>query len=654
MAQVDVSQEGQVLLPQVREKVTGRALLLGVCTVVFSTWYMTYYAGNLVKSFFPVAVLIPFVMWVVANAGLKATMPRYALSRTELVTILAMVWVAGNLPAVGWALHSVSLIPSPEFYASPENRLRETAIPYLPQWLFLDARIPIVKQIYTGLQKGDSIPWLMWIQPFSWWLVGILGALMGGFFGSVLFFKQWQEKERLVFPMAEFPSALLEEREGECLPVIFKDRLFWMGFGLVAGIIGWNILGYFAISLPRITLFDVFTSKAINLGLYYPDIYLRVQPLIMGLAYLCPVDILFSFWVYNLINIYKVGIINRTGFAVGLEGQTATGGEIAMLESHGALVFLVYWSVWVARKHLKETFLKALSEVRDRDDGVPVSYRTAWVGLFLSSVCMGGWLMSVGFTLMTTLLQMLLMFICYFGITKYAATTGFTFLTPAGGKGHRIIMSLFGTENLQPSTMTMMTSVNRNTFLGEAMRTTSLPSIAHIFRLMGNHLTRHPGICIAIVMAFVVGFYGSAGMKIYRSYMEGGLNGHLVSWPMDQLINEIPYIEGSKVTVFDIQKLGVWGVGAGAAAVLTYLRARFAWWPFHPVAIAFPNNRYAFCVFLVWMVKVVILRLGGVSLYRKSKPFWFGVIVGYLFGIAFSSVIDAIWFPDGGHFVHGW
>jgi hypothetical protein len=51
---------------------------------------------------------------------------------------------------------------------------------------------------------------------------------------------------------------------------------------------------------------------------------------------------------------------------------------------------------------------------------------------------------------------------------------------------------------------------------------------------------------------------------------------------------------------------------------------------------------------------VVVLRFGGVSLYRKSKPFWFGVIVGYLFGIGVSSVVDAVWFPDEGHFVHGW
>ena len=33
----------------------------------------------------------------------------------------------------------MSLIHSPEFYASPENRLREVVIPFLPDWLPLRA-----------------------------------------------------------------------------------------------------------------------------------------------------------------------------------------------------------------------------------------------------------------------------------------------------------------------------------------------------------------------------------------------------------------------------------------------------------------------------------------------------------------------------------
>ena len=35
-----------------------------------------------------------------------------------------------------------------------------------------------------------------------------------------------------------------------------------------------------------------------------------------------------------------------------------------MLEGHGAVVFLVAWSVWVARGHLKASFRKAFRDPR--------------------------------------------------------------------------------------------------------------------------------------------------------------------------------------------------------------------------------------------------------------------------------------------------
>ena len=314
--------------PAPGERVTFRAVVLGVITIVLTAVYLSYHGSNFIKSYLPVGVLLPFMVWVALNTALKIVFPRVALSRTEVLTILGMLWIAGNLPAIGWGLYSVSVIASPEFFASPENRLREVVLPFLPKWLFTDANLPHIRQVYTGLEPGASVPWLSWVQPYFWWFVGCMSAVMGGFFGSVLFFKQWEEKERLVFPMATFPVELLRESEGGRVPAVFRDRVFWIGFAWTAGIICWNIAGYFLLQLPRITLFDQYQTKAIQLGRLFPNYYLRVQPLLMGLAYLCPLDILFSFWVFNVIQILKVGMLNRTGFTVGIAGQPAQAGEI--------------------------------------------------------------------------------------------------------------------------------------------------------------------------------------------------------------------------------------------------------------------------------------------------------------------------------------
>lgn len=122
-----------------------------------------------------------------------------------------------------------------------------------------------------------------------------------------------------------------------------------------------------------------------------------------------------------------------------------------MLEMHGALVCLVLWSLWVAWNHLKETVQKALSHTRAVDDGVPVSYRTAWIGLGLGTIGVGGWMVSSGLGFWAMVGQLILMFICYFGIVKYAAATGFTFLRPVGGKGVEAIHSIIGHPIFRPA-----------------------------------------------------------------------------------------------------------------------------------------------------------------------------------------------------------
>ncbi|SVD30792.1 uncharacterized protein METZ01_LOCUS383646 [marine metagenome] len=49
------------------------------------------------------------------------------------------------------------------------------------------------------------------------------------------------------------------------------------------------------------------------------------------------------------------------------------------------------------------------------------------------------------------------------------------------------------------------------------------------------------------------------------------------------------------------------------------------------------------------MAKVIVLRIGGISLYRRGMPLMIGCIVGYTFGLTASMVVDLIWFPGQGH-----
>jgi hypothetical protein len=62
------------------------------------------------------------------------------------------------------------------------------------------------------------------------------------------------------------------------------------------------------------------------------------------------------------------------------------------------------------------------------------------------------------------------------------------------------------------------------------------------------------------------------------------------------------------------------------------MRARFLWWPFHPagylVAGSFGLFRLWFPIFLSWLLKVLILRYGGLRGYRLALPFFIGLVLG--------------------------
>ena len=106
-------------------------------------------------------------------------------------------------------------------------------------------------------------------------------------------------------------------------------------------------------------------------------------------------------------------------------------------------------------------------------------------------------------------------------------------------------------------------------------------------------------------------------------------------------------------------RLSLFGIGVVAMSLLTFLKYRFPWWPFHPVGFALAGTgtsvRYTvFSVFLAWAIKFVLLRIGGVALYRRCRPFFLGVLVGYTAGVGGSLLVDIVWFPRSGHSIHGY
>jgi len=87
-------------------------------------------------------------------------------------------------------------------------------------------------------------------------------------------------------------------------------------------------------------------------------------------------------------------------------------------------------------------------------------------------------------------------------------------------------------------------------------------------------------------------------------------------------------------------------VGVIVTAFLAYMRAMFFWWPLHPLGyalcVSWTSTVFWFSSMVAWLVKVVVLRYGGMRLYIKARPWFLGMILGE-FGMAVIwAIIGAI------------
>ena len=91
---------------------------------------------------------------------------------------------------------------------------------------------------------------------------------------------------------------------------------------------------------------------------------------------------------------------------------------------------------------------------------------------------------------------------------------------------------------------------------------------------------------------------------------------------------------------------------------LNVMRYRFIWWPFHPIGFALSGTTFsrltASTILFAWATKYLLLKLAGPAFYRRSKPFFVGILIAYILAVIVGGIVDAALFPGQGHVVHKW
>jgi len=653
-----------------RGGVTLRAVALGLVSVVFMCWladYQLHVTGSsvLTLSNFPVCALIVFVLWLMIGGLMRVVAPRLALEPGELLTILVMAWAAGAMPARGWPGRMVGNLAAIQHYASPENRWEEILGALLPRWLFPDASgAPAGAWFYTGLPPGESVPWGAWSGPLFWWGMASVATLAMALSIAVIFHRQWVEHERLTFPLASVPVTLVAARPGERVAPIFRERLFWLGFLTVVGPLCWNLLGYLSPNWPPIQIYRDCWSTREEIVRGFPLVSFRVMPPVIGFLYLCDLDILFSLWFFWFLGWLEAGFSTTLGFSVGAVGQKLSGWALVSVHNYGALVFLVVWSVWVARRHLRGAWRAALSRNRGEDNPQGVmTYRTAFLLLGFSIVFLMSFAMRAGMSVAVAVPALLLIFVAFFVVAKYMAATGMAYVTPPSMASGGLLESLVGSSWMSPRSAVGLSLLHGGAF-GASPRVFGYGMLPHALKLgdgMGRGRRR---LVAAVVLAIAVGASFSTWNVLRLGYTYAGsrMDNYTLrvgpQWEIEAMARRVEAVGRGQGLPPDAGKIGAWAGGLAGAALLTLLRARFAGFALHPVGLAFSASSaataYWFSIIIVWSCKLLILRVGGLRLYEKAKPFFIGLIVGYAFALILSYGVHEFFPGQVYKVVHDW
>jgi hypothetical protein len=624
--------------------VTLRAMVI-ICVSLAVLPIITFYvelAWMRVYSLWGVPSLTPVLVLVLLGAMMRARWLRaIGLTRRELLAIYSVLLVAGPVISHGMLFWMIPKIVH-YYYLARAIPAWQVFLPYVPTW-FGPTDMAVVNAFFEGRAE---VPWSVWWVPLAaWW--SFLLALMGtcGAVISVLQ-RQWINNERLTFPLAQIPLAITDSPADPSRGqrgALTAAPGFWMGVA-AAGVVAFlNSLAERVPAVPAIPLGPVplvlwqKVGPLAGLG----EIDLVLWPWLIALAFLIPADLSFSCWFFWFVRLGLTVAAIAAGHTPQLPEEWWESAFPAPYNQAGGAMFAMgLWALWIARAHLGRAVRNAFGRESSRaTTGEPAPLRWAFAIFVLGVAWMVYLLSAAGGRVVFGLTLVLMIVVFYVVWARLRAETGLGFLNMPFE--YQIAMGMpFGTAALRPSEIVALVSVRWAYFPGEG----SSFDVCTASQLEAMKIADFAGISerrltLAIAAAFVFSILVSSYILLtgiyhygFLSLAMGGARGQ--TWPGAQ-----PRFDGERIvqmltTPGPPDYAGIVGVLAGAAVTVALgaMRLRFPWWPFHPMGYLASNvwgMHWFYMPFLVgWVAKVLVLRYGGLRLYRRAVPLATGLIVG--------------------------
>jgi hypothetical protein len=622
--------------------VTWRAVLIAFLLLLLLVPVAFYVemAWNKASIFVGIPAMGPVVvLFLLAAAMSIPLLRRHGLTRRELLVIYSILLVAG--PVVSHSILGWMLVKTIAYYYMARANViwQTTFLDQVPTWL-----APTDPAAAEAFFEGRApVPWQLWSVPLGAWSFFTVCLFIASLSVIAILQRQWITNERLSFPIAQVPLEIVREprsrgagRAGR-LPMVW---IFWIGVVVSFAVNFVNGLSQRYPSIPAIPLGPVAIMQWQRVGPLagLGEIDLLLTPWMIAIAYLIPKELSFSAWFFWLVDVGLTII----AIAAGAEPQRPeewfdSTFPAPRYQGGGAILALGIWVLWIGRKHLARAARTALSrrpEQADADE--PLSYRVALIALALSFAGMVYFCWAAQCRLIVGILLAGLIVGYYVMWARLRAETGLAFL-PFPLEIQAAMHVPFGTAIYRPTELIAMISTRWAFFPGfgysyEVVTGNALETfkIADAARINSRRLTTAmvAGFLLALGVGLFVFLTG-----IYR-YGFFGLRAGTTGWLGHQSINDgnrivWPLTSPAKT---DVGGLAAMIAGGVFAVFLGLMRLRFWWWPFHPVgymaAMCWGLHWYYMPFFIGWAAKTLVIRYGGLRLYRATVPLAIGLIVG--------------------------
>jgi hypothetical protein len=628
-------------------------LLIGLFTAgaYLNVWGGYSYLGHTVAPWVGDTGIILFLVLLI-NPLLRIVLKKW-ITREDLVAISILSAVGSIFAAIlGGMYYVMNTISALSYRAMTRPDLYD---PFIERF----SSLLIIKDMdaVTGYWHGTGeriVPWNVWIGPIITWTLFVGVLLWVSVCLASILRKRWTEEERLTYPLAGMKLQLIGE------PCKDEGRIaeMWKNPTAIVGVvIGFLLMISPALHkfIPAIPAYDerwfreILGKATSGTGGLYDSVYTlgywRLNPAAVGLMFFAPLDLIFSTWFFSLIRIIRNAYYLNTKFmAAGTWNLWGVGRTNVLVGFIG--LGLTY--LFLMRRDLGLTVKSAFGKIdtSETDAEEAMSRRKAFWGLVIGSVAI---LFFELFFLKMNFIWSLLMVIAYIAISisiaRLRAEAAVGWQNNIQGRYHEdFIMPIFGLGRLGENSLMGLS------FIG-AWGASSNGSVTAMtlegFRMADEANIKRSSVVKGMVAFGILGVL-SAWFFALPYFYEYGANlapgGTAMRWGPRGFTFLSRFNSASSLKPEPLQQIHS-VITLGGVFVLSLLRARFIWWPFHPIGFLIGDSvlgmdSYQAAAFLAWVIKFLVMRWGGNAWYKKVSPFFYGLIGGSML----AGAIDAFLF----------